>query len=49
MEGTPRGSLFFRKFKGLNEMGIPTFLAADGSITSTNIQFQETEYEQPRL
>lgn len=42
MEGTPRGSLFSLKFKGLNEMGIPTFLAADGSITSTNIQFQET-------
>lgn len=41
MEGMPRGSMFSLQFKGLDEMGIPTFLGKDGQITSTDIQFQE--------
>lgn len=43
MEGKPRGSLFSLQFMGLDEMGIPTFLNSDGTITSTGINFQETQ------
>ncbi len=43
MEGMPRGSMFSLKFMGLDEMGIPTFLQPDGSITSTEINFQESD------
>ncbi|GHV01522.1 SusC/RagA family TonB-linked outer membrane protein [Bacteroidia bacterium] len=42
MIGMPRGSLFSLRFQGLDEMGIPTFLNNDGTITSTQIGFQET-------
>lgn len=43
MEGYPRGSMFSFKFKGLDEMGIPTFEDLDGNITSTDLYFQETK------
>ena len=43
LEGKPRGSLFSLQFMGLDDMGIPTFLNSDGTITSTGINFQETQ------
>ncbi len=43
LEGYPRGSLFSLQFKGLTEEGLPTFLNSDGTITSTDINFQERE------
>ncbi|MCM1176885.1 MAG: SusC/RagA family TonB-linked outer membrane protein [Clostridium sp.] len=43
MEGYPRGSLFSLKFRGLDNMGVPTFEGLDGQTTSTDLYFQETK------
>lgn len=42
-EGYPVNSLFSYDFRGLTEDGIPTFIDADGNLTTTGIDFQETE------
>ncbi|MCD8275595.1 MAG: SusC/RagA family TonB-linked outer membrane protein [Alistipes sp.] len=42
-EGYPVNSLFSYDFRGLNEDGIPTFINEAGELTSTDINFQETE------
>lgn len=42
-EGYSRDAIFSIPFKGLNEVGIPTFLDQDGNITSTGIYFQERD------
>ena len=41
VEGKPRGSIFSVEYKGLNDMGIPTFVNTDGSITTTGVAFQD--------
>jgi TonB-linked SusC/RagA family outer membrane protein len=40
-QGYPNNSLFSVPFAGLNEEGLPTFYTSDGSITVTDIYFQE--------
>ena len=42
-EGYPVNSLFSYDFRGLNEDGVPTFINEAGVLTSTDINFQETE------
>ena len=42
-EGYPVNSLFSYDFRGLNEDGVPTFINEAGELTSTDINFQETE------
>lgn len=42
-EGYPVNSLFSYDFRGLDENGIPTFINEAGVLTSTDINFQETE------
>lgn len=42
-EGYPVNSLFSYDFRGLDENGIPTFINESGQLTSTDINFQETE------
>lgn len=42
-EGYPVNSLFSYDFRGLTEDGIPTFIDTDGKLTTTGINFQETE------
>ena len=41
LEGYPVRSLFSFDFRGLNESGYPTFINEDGSLTTSNINFQE--------
>lgn len=43
LKGYPVRSLFSIPFKGLNGEGLPTFLNQDGSITTSNINFQESD------
>lgn len=42
-EGYPVNSLFSYDFRGLNEDGVPTFINEAGVLTSTDINFQETD------
>ena len=42
-EGYPVNSLCSYDFRGLNEDGVPTFINEAGVLTSTDINFQETE------
>ena len=42
-EGYPVNSLFSYDFRGLNEDGVPTSINEAGVLTSTDINFQETE------
>ena len=44
-EGYPVRSLFSIPFEGLNEEGLPTFLDQDGNISTTGIDFQESDPE----
>ena len=48
-EGYPVRSLFSIPFKGLNEEGLPTFLAQDGNISTTGIYFQTSEPEKMKF
>jgi len=43
MVGYPVRSLFSIDFKGLDENGLPTFVNEDGSVTVSDINFQERE------
>ena len=40
-EGYPVNSIFSYDFRGLNDMGIPTFINEDGVLTTSKINFQE--------
>ncbi len=42
VEGYPVRSLFSIPFAGLNEVGLPTYYDADGNVTISDINFQET-------
>jgi TonB-linked SusC/RagA family outer membrane protein len=43
LEGYPVRSLFSIPFKGLTDEGLPTFLTEKGTITSSDINFQERD------
>jgi TonB-linked SusC/RagA family outer membrane protein len=43
MQGYPHRALFSLDFQGLDEDGLPTFINEKGELTSTDINFQETD------
>ena len=44
-QGYPNHSIFSIPFKGLNKVGMPTFLDQEGNISVTGIYFQESDPE----
>ena len=44
-QGYPNHSIFSIPFKGLNKVGLPTFLDQEGNISVTGIYFQESDPE----
>lgn len=42
LEGYPSRGLFSLQFQGLDEQGLPTFINENGEVTTTDINFQES-------